>query len=176
MSCPHALPALPIGMLHHQSPAESSQRSESISGLPAVSLARTPVCPSIEGRKQYQYYDKQCKPALATATIVYQARVGARKALHWSHWAQLACACMSMAPSDPCSRSCHNVSTCLCQAARYHGITSECPALEIKMCMTTAIIGSHVVRLMDPLVSIPVVVEPAFLLQRGKTGTGRIWS
>jgi hypothetical protein len=175
MSCPHALPALPIGMLHHQSPAESSQRSESISGLPAVSLARTPVCPSTEGRKQYQYYYKQCKPALATATIATKpAWAPAKHSTGCTGRSLHVLACPWRQAT--LARSCHNVSTCLCQAARYHGITSECPALEIKMCMTTAIIGSHVVRLMDPLVSIPVVVEPAFLFQRGKTGTGRIWS
>ena len=88
----------------------------------------------------------------------YQARVGARKALHWSHWAQLACACMSMAPSDPCSQ--------LSQRKHLLGSGSSLPwnhkrrlaPLEIKMCIES----SHVVRLMDPLVSIPVVVEPAF--------------
>lgn len=90
----------------------------------------------------------------------YQARVGARKALHWSHWAQLACACMSMAPSDPGSQ--------LSQRKHLLGSGSSLPwnhkrlaPLEIKMCIES----SHVVRLMDPLVSMPVVVEPAFLLQ-----------
>lgn len=88
----------------------------------------------------------------------YQARVGARKALHWSHWAQLACACMSMAPSDPCSQ--------LSQRKHLLGSGSSLPwnhkrlaLLEIEMCIDESL----VVRLMDPLVSIPVVNEPAFL-------------
>jgi hypothetical protein len=106
---------------------------------------------SIHRRKQYQYYDKQCKPALATATIATKpawapakhstGRTGRSLHVLACPWRQATLA-----------RSCHNVSTCLCQAAHYHGITSECPALEIKMCMTTAIVRSHVVRLMDPRV------------------------
>lgn len=47
---------------------------------------------------------------LSTGTIATKAAEGGRKALHWSHWAQLACACMSMAPSI-LARSCHVVST-----------------------------------------------------------------
>lgn len=61
---------------------------------------------------------------LSQHNYCYQARVGARKALHWSHWAQLACACMSMAPSDPCSQLSRRKHL-LDQAARYHGLTSD---------------------------------------------------
>ena len=112
----------------------------------------------IEGRKQ------ECNTVTSNATCLshrhycYQVRVGARKALHWSHWVQLACACMPMAPSDPCSQ--------LSQRKHLLGSGSSLPwdhkrlaPLEIEMCIDE----SRVVRLMDPLVSIPVVNEPAFL-------------
>ena len=140
---------MPIGMPRQQRPAESSQRSNVVS--PGRPLSALLVCMSTR-RKQ------ECNTMTSNATCLshrhycYQARVGARKALHWSHWAQLACACMSMAPSDPCSQ--------LSQRKHLLGSGSSLPwdhkrlaPLEIEMCIDE----SRVVRLMDPLVSIPVV-------------------
>ena len=174
MSCPHALPALPIGMLHHQSPAESSQRSESISGLPAVSLARTPVCPSTEGRKQYQYYYKQCKPALATATIATKpAWAPAKHSTGCTGRSLHVLACPWRQAT--LARSCHNVSTYSAQAGSLPWNHKRVLSLEIKMCIHH---WSHVVRLMDPLVSIPTGRWACFvfLFQTGNSGTGRISS
>ena len=134
-------------------PIENNARLKAVIGQKYLRPVRCQPCSYAHRRKEAIMQDNQAmQPALATATIATKpawalakhstGRTGRSLHVLACPWRQATLA-----------RSCHNVSTCLCQAARYHGITSESFVWEIKMCIDE----SRVVRLMDPLVSIPVV-------------------
>jgi hypothetical protein len=123
MPCFSCYPALPIGALDYK--RSSWERVRYLRTVRPVSNARTVY------RRRKRTYCQAMQPALATEHYCYQAGEGARKALHWSHWAQLAGACIFMAQSDPCSQLSRRKHL-LCQAARYHGITSEQATLPLE--------------------------------------------